>query len=120
MTSTYPTFVGAPTQAPAGFSTGLWPGTCQPQWAPSLGAALAWDMSAGSTTQIMRITPPASGDPRTGTWTIDYLPVSNANRVTPTEAAIRGTYGRFFVWDSARICGVVNDVNEAGYFFRYG
>lgn len=120
ITSTYPTFTGAPVIGPAGFACGLWPGLCQPQWAESLGAVLAWDMSAGSTTQVMRITPPSSGDPRTGTWTIDFLPVSGSNQVVPTAAVNSGTYGRFFVWDAARICGVVNDVNEAGYFFRYG
>lgn len=120
MTGTYPTFAGAPTVAPAGFDTGLWPGLCQPRWAASLRAALAWDNNVtGTTTRIMRITPPASGDPRTGTWNIDYLPVSTANAVTPSTATANGTYGRFFVWDAARICGVVNNVDEAGFFFRY-
>jgi len=121
MTSTYPTFTGAPTVAPAGFDTGLWPGLCQPRWAASLGAVLAWDNNvAGSTTRVMRVTPPTSGDPRTGTWNIDYLPVSTANTGVPSTATFNGTYGRFFVWDAARICGVVNSVDEAGFFFRYG
>lgn len=115
----YPTFTGAPSGTSA-FACGLRAGTCQPQWAESLGAALAWDMSAGSTTQIMRITPPASGDPRTTAWTIDYLTVSGSNAVTPSAAYITGTYGRFFVWDAAGICGVINSINEEGYFFRYG
>lgn len=121
MTTTFPTFAGAPTVAPAGFDTGLWPGLCQPRWAASLGAVLAWDNSvAGTTTRVMRVTPPASGDPRTGTWTIDELPVSATNAVTPSTATFNGTYGRFFVWDAARVCGVINSVDEAGFFFRYG
>ncbi len=119
MTTTYPTFTGAPTTAPAGFATGLWAGTCQPRWSARLGAFLAWDNSAGSTTQVMKITPPSSGNARTGTWTITYLPVDVGNTVTPSAAVATGTYGRFFLWDSLGICGVINSVNETGYFFRY-
>jgi hypothetical protein len=118
VTSTFPTFTGAPPRF-APWSTGLCPGLCLPQWSSRLGAFLAWDNDAGQTTKVMRIAPPASGDPRTGTWTVDYLPVSAANAVTPSAAHFNGTYGRFFVWDEAGICGAVNNVNEAGFFFRY-
>ena len=118
MTGTYPTFTGAPGTAPNGFATGLWPGTCQTRWSARLGAFLSWDMDAGSETQVMRITPPGSSL-FTGTWTIDYLTVSGSNVVTPSAAVAAGTYGRFFVWDAAGICGVVNATSEAGYFFRY-
>ncbi|WP_425257002.1 hypothetical protein ACPOLB_15990 [Rubrivivax sp. RP6-9] len=118
VTATYPVFTGAPALN-AAWSTGLSPGLCLPQWEPSLGAFLAWDMSAGSTTQIMRITPPASGDPRTGAWAVDHLPVAGSNTVTPSPAAANGTYGRFAVYPKLGICVVVNAVGETGYFFKY-
>lgn len=118
-TATFPTFTGAPATAPNGFATGLWPGLCQPRWSATLGAFLAWHMTTGNTTQIMKITPPASGSLFTGTWAISYLTVSGSNAETPSAAQPAGTYGRFFVWDAMGICGVINAVGEAGYFFRY-
>ena len=119
LTASYPTFNGAPSTAPLGDSSGLWPGICQPRWSSSLGAALAWDMDSGSTTKVFRVTPPAVGDPRTGTWNIDYLPLDGGNSVTPSAAAAAGTYGKFFLWDEARICGVINSASENGYFFKF-
>lgn len=113
-----PTFTGAPLTAPNGDASGLWPGIVQPRWAASLNAVLAWDMDSGHTTKILRLTPPA--DPRTGTWVIDYLPLSGANTVTPAAAPAAGTYGKFFVWDDMRICGVITSATHGGYFFKYG
>lgn len=115
----YPTFTGAPATAPNGDASGLWPGIVQPRWAASLGAVLAWDMDTGHTTKVLRITPPV-GNPRTDAWTIDYLPISGSNVVTPAAAPAAGTYGKFFVWDDARICGVITSASHGGYFFRYG
>ena len=114
-----PTFTGAPTSAPSGFSTGLWPGNCQPQWSSILGAFLAWDMTSGNTTQIMKITPGAN--PRTDPWTISYLTVSGSNTVTPSARTDTGTYGRFWVWEfnGYGLCGVINSTAEAGFVFRY-
>lgn len=116
----YPTFTGAPATAPNGDASGLWPGICQPRWAASLGAALAWDMDSGHTTKILKISPPASGDPRTTAWTLSYLTVDGANAVTPSAAAATGTYGKFWVWDTHKVCGVLNAASEGGFFFRYG
>lgn len=95
---------------------GLEPGRCQPVWVPDLGCALAWDHSTDRT-GITTLTP--GTNPLTDTWTVGTLTVDAGNTVTPTAAEATGTYGRFFVWKSARIAGVVNAINQATYFFRY-
>lgn len=118
VSGSFPTFTGAPAlNSP--WATGLFPGLTVPQWEPSLGACLAWHNKTGHETAIMRITPPTSGDPRTGTWTVDYLPVSGSNTVTPSVSQLTGTYGRFAVFPSLGICTVVNSVSEKGYAFKY-
>lgn len=113
-----PTFTGAPTSLPAGDASGLWPGITQPRWSARLGAVLAWDMDTGHTTKVLKITPPV-GNPRTNAWTLSYLPISGANAVTPTAAPAAGTYGKFFVWDVAGICGVIPTATQPGFIYRY-
>lgn len=85
------------------------------RWVPSLGAACGWHNS-GNTTLITRLTPGAN--PRTDAWTIDTLPVSGANAVTPSNRASQGTYGRFAY--SPRLGGflVFNSTSGSTYFYK--
>jgi len=85
------------------------------RWVPSLGAACGWHNSS-STTQITRLTPGAN--PRTDAWTIDTLPVSGANAVTPSARVSQGTYGRFAY--SPRLGGflVLNSTSGSHYFYK--
>ncbi len=98
------------------FPAGLWPGKCQPSWDAARGCAYAWDNDAGSTAHILRLKPGAN--PRTDPWTVDTLPVSGSNAVTPTAAQARGTYGRAFYWAAQDVFIVINAVDQQGYFFR--
>ena len=103
-----PTFSGTP--ATAAFTSDR---SCNPVWDGS--KAYAWDNTT-NTTAITRFTPPAN--PRTGTWTIDTMPVSGSNTVTPTVATANGTWNRFSY--SPRLGGFVllNATNQQPYFYK--
>lgn len=105
------TFVGAENGQ---YACGLHPGECQPRWSAIDQCFYAWDMTTGSTHKLMRIKH-TSGDPRNGTWTIDYLTFTGA---TPSARTGNGTYGRGFLIDDARLFVVVNSVNETGWKFK--
>lgn len=108
----FPTFTGAPAINSPGVG-GLWPGSCQPEWVPSLGAACAWDNDT-QLTQITRLTPGAN--PRTDNWTITTMPVTGG--VTPSAAQAAGTYGRWRYWPGAGGFVLLNSYNAPGYFYK--
>lgn len=57
-------------------------------------------------------------DPRTGNCTAGVKTVAAENTVTPTAAAVNGTYGRFFHSTLLGCCFVLNAVDQPIYFFR--
>lgn len=76
--------------------------------------AAVWNNST-NTTAITVFNVPAN--PRTGTWTVDQLPVAPTNTVTPTVKTSLGTYGRFFYSKKLDGFGVINGVTEQPYFY---
>lgn len=90
-------------------------GRCALRWVGGLGAFCTWN-NATNTTQITRLTPGA--DPRTDTWTIDTLPVSGSNTVTPSACTTLGTYGRFAYSPTLGGFLVFNSTSGATYFYK--
>lgn len=80
------------------------------------GEIAVWDNST-ATTSINKMS--YASNPRTDTWQISQYPVAPSNTVTPTVRTIRGTYGRFFIDHELGIMGVINEVNQPIYFYRY-
>jgi len=88
-------------KAPAGTSyTG--------EWVPSLRAIVAWSGGTG----FDLLTPPATGNPATGTWQWSRLEASTENTVTPDPATPNGVYGRFFHSPQFNCLGVVCAVDK--------
>jgi hypothetical protein len=81
---------------------------CAAEWVPSLGAIVLW---AGGTGFDL-LTPPASGNPATGTWTWSRLEASGSNTVTPDAITTNGVYGRFFYSPSLNCLGVVTGTDK--------
>lgn len=90
-------------------------GHAQPRYVDD-GEFAFWDNSS-DTTQINKMT--FSGNPRTATWSFSQYPVAPSNTVTPSARSANGTYGRFFIDREMGIMGIVNDVNQPIYFYRY-
>jgi hypothetical protein len=107
-----PTFTGAPATLNQP-TLGVWPGTAQPMWDAARRCAYVWDKRS-ATTQIIRLTP--GTNPRTDPWTVDTIPVSGSNAVTPSVAQNAGTFGRAWFWRDCVF--VVNAVDQPVYFFK--
>lgn len=90
-------------------------GRCALRWVASLGAFCTWN-NASSTTLITRLTPGAN--PRSSTWTIDTLPVSGSNAVTPSACTTLGTYGRFAYSPNLGGFLVFNSTGGTTYFYK--
>jgi hypothetical protein len=86
---------------------------CQPLWVN--GKCYVWNNDT-NTDKITRMTP--SGNPRTGTWTIDALPVDVGNSVTPDAKQLNGTYGRFAFSSVMGVFILMNTHNGSIYFFK--
>ena len=86
----------------------------QPRYVQSGQFFAVWNNST-NTTAITIFNVPAN--PRTGTWTVDQLPVAGSNTVTPTARTPNYTYGRFFYSQKLDGFGVINGVTEQPYFY---
>lgn len=58
-------------------------------------------------------------DPLGGNWSVSQMPMADNNAVTPTIAAVNGTFGRWFHSAELGLFGVVNHVSQPTYFYRY-
>jgi hypothetical protein len=98
---------------PAGVAVGSM-SAAQPRYVQSGQFLAVWNNST-NTTAITIFNVPAN--PRTGTWTVDQLPVAGSNTVTPTARVLDGTYGRFFYSQKLDGFGVINGITEQPYFY---
>jgi hypothetical protein len=89
-------------------------GDAQPRYVRSAKQIAFWHNST-NTTAINTLT--FTSDPRTDTWTIDQLPVSGANTVTPAVRAVQGTYGRFFYSEKLDGFGIFSGIDERIAFY---
>ena len=89
-------------------------GKIQPRWIKGSKSIAFWHNSSNTTT-INTLS--FSSDPRTDTWQISQLPVSNSNTVIPSVAVSQGTYGRFFYSSKLDGFGIVNSTSEKLYFY---
>lgn len=77
---------------------------------------LLWNNTT-DTTVVSTLTPPASGNPRTGVWVKDVLPVSVSNSVTPSNCFGSGAFGRVAYSPNLKALIVQNRTTEGTYVF---
>lgn len=89
-------------------------GHASPEYVDRRRAVEWWNNAAGSTTIINRMVVPAN--PKTDAWAIAQIAVAGGNAVTPSAAAVNGTFKRFFRSDVMNGYGLKNHVNGPTYF----